>query len=78
MVNGVTVVLQSYLSSIQELFGDGKSRAEAIVRQTPFMVITYALAGAPVLIAFTANPDTGTRCCVTSGFDCTSSVPCGC
>ena len=77
-VNGTTITLQSYLASIQELFGTGTSRARAIVRQTPFMVITYALAGAPVLIAFTTNPDMGGRCCATRGFDCTASVPCGC
>ena len=69
-VNGNTITLQSYLASIQELFSTGTERAVAIVRQTPFMVVTYALAGAPLLIAFTTNPDTGTRCCVDERAEC--------
>lgn len=39
-VNGVTLTLQSYLASIQELFASGDERARAIYRQTPFMVLT--------------------------------------
>ena len=65
MVNGVTVVLQSYLASIQELFGDGRQRALAVLRQTPFMVVTYVLSAAPLLIAFTSNPESADRCCAT-------------
>ncbi|KAL1526661.1 hypothetical protein AB1Y20_015365 [Prymnesium parvum] len=79
MVNGVTVTLQSYLASIQELFPTGPDRARAVVRQTPFLVLTYIIAGAlPVTIAFTANPDTEGQCCVTSRFDCSVKPPCGC
>ena len=57
MVNGVTVTLQSYLASIQELFPTGGERAIAVVRQTPFIVLTYILGGAlPYVIAFGATP----------------------
>jgi hypothetical protein len=79
MVNGVTVTLQSYLASMQELFPTGGDRALAVVRQTPFLVLTYIMAGAmPVAIAFTTNPETEGQCCVTPHFDCTATPPCGC
>ena len=79
-VNGNTVTLQSYLASIQEIFGNGRERALAVVRQTPFTVITGAAAGGVMLLAFTVNPDLGDRCCVTAGYDCLDAPtpPCGC
>ena len=66
LVNGNTLTLQSYLASIQELFPNGSERALAVVRQTPFMVLTYVVAGAaPAVIAFSANPVSEGECCVT-------------
>ena len=79
VVNSATIAVQSYLSSIQELFPTGSERATAIVRQTPFLALTYVLAGAmPFAIAFTENPDTAGACCVTQRFDCKFVPPCGC
>ena len=79
MVNGTTVTLQSYLASIQELFPTGGERALAVVRQTPFLVLTYIVGGAlPVVLAFSTTPDTEGRCCVTPRYDCSVEPPCGC
>ena len=79
MVNGLTVTLQSYLASIQELFPTGGERAIAVVRQTPFLVLTYILGGAlPYVIAFGSTPDTEGQCCVTPQYDCSLAPPCGC
>ena len=53
-------------------------RALAILRQTPFMVFTYVLSAAPLLIAFTTNPQSAEQCCVSDRTDCAADVPCGC
>ena len=75
----ISVVRPPDLASIQELFVTAPERALAIVRQTPFMVLTYALAGGvPLLVAFSTAPDTSERCCVTDRHDCNAVTPCGC
>jgi Na+/melibiose symporter-like transporter len=79
LVIGSQLTLQSYLSSIQELFPTGGERALAVVRQTPFMVLTYIIAGAgPAILAFTANPSTEGSCCLTARYDCLEIPPCAC
>ena len=79
LVGGSQLTLQSYLSSIQELFPTGGERALAVVRQTPFMVLTYIIAGAgPAILAFTANPSTEGSCCLTARYDCLEIPPCAC
>ena len=78
MVNGNTVVLQSYLASLQELFPTGEERALAIARQTPFMLFTYVLTAAPVVLAFSSNPDMGKQCCISRHTDCSLRPSCAC
>jgi Na+/melibiose symporter-like transporter len=78
-VNGATISIQAYMSSFQELFATGSERALATVRQAPFLVLTYMIAGAlPVLIAFTTSPDPEGECCLTERFDCLYAPPCAC
>ena len=72
MVNGNTVVLQSYLASLQELFPTGEERALSIDRQTPLMIFTYVLSAATVVLAFSSNPDMGKQCCISRHTDCSS------
>eukprot|EP00962_Isochrysis_galbana_P015675 scaffold4498_cov119-Isochrysis_galbana.AAC.35 len=79
VVNGVTMQLQAYLSSVQELFTTGVARSRAIARQAPFLTAAFLMAGVLPLIVFNFTPDTTAKCCIAPRSGCpTGDLPCVC
>ena len=77
-VNGNTMTLNAYLSTRQELYPTGEERALSVFRHTPFMLLTYALSAAPIVLAFTSNPEIEGRCCANARTDCSAPPSCYC
>lgn len=79
VVNGVTMQLQAYLASVQELFTTGVARGRAIARQAPFLTAAFLMAGVLPLIVFSFTPDTTAKCCISPRSGCpTGELPCVC